>query len=192
MLAGMLLFALERLHARKLRQVGLAGHAGGQHQLLWPQRDLLAIAIHHDRPFLRRVVIGRRFAGGARPVVQLHDVGIHLHPVAKLVLGGKDRPVRRELEIGEVVVPDRVMQGERLVSVAPAVAGAVVLLGDDRRHAKLAQPRAERDTALPAADDQHIGLFEIAQFGLLALAILLPGRLVLGGPVLGPQRTGKA
>ncbi len=68
-----------------------------------------------------------------------------------------------ELDVRQVVVPDRVVQAERLVALAPGVAGALVALDDDRRHAELAQPRAERDAALPAADDHDLGLRLVAE-----------------------------
>ena len=57
-----------------------------------------------------------------------------------------------------MVVPDRIMQAERFIAVAPGIAGAPVFLDDDCGHVELAQPRADRDAALAAADDQHIGL----------------------------------
>ena len=68
-----------------------------------------------------------------------------------------------ERQVGQVVVPDRVVQAEGLVAVAPGVARALVLLDDDGRHAQPPQPRAERDAALPAADDEHVGLVVVAQ-----------------------------
>src|SRR6516162_5657229 len=50
------------------------------------------------------------------------------------------------------------MQAERLIAGAPGIAGTVVLLDDDCGHAELTQSRAERDSALAAADDEHVGL----------------------------------
>ena len=67
-----------------------------------------------------------------------------------------------------MVVPDRVVQHERAIAVAPGIAGARVLLDDDRRHVELLQPRAERYAALSAADDDAIGLLRRAERGLLA------------------------
>ena len=81
-----------------------------------------------------------------------------LEPVGDLVLRAEHRPVVRELDVRQVVVPDRVVQAQRLVPVAPLVTGARVLVDDDRRHAELAQAGAERDAALAAADHQDVRL----------------------------------
>ena len=139
------------------------------------QRDLLAVAIDDDGPFLLRRVVFRALGGRLGPVVQLHHLGVHFQPVADLVLGREHRPVLREVDIGQMVVPDRIVQAERLVALAPGVAGALVLLDDDRRHAELPQARAEPDGALPAADDQHIGLRFVAERLGLLVAQFLPG-----------------
>ncbi len=80
------------------------------------------------------------------------------------------------------------MQAERLVAVAPAVAGAVVLLHDDRRHAELPHPRAQRDAALPATDDEAVGLGLVAEIRRLLLALFPPARAMFGRAVLGAQR----
>ena len=50
------------------------------------------------------------FGGG--PVVEFHDLDVHLEPVAHLVFGGVDGPVGWEGDIGHVVEPDGVMEGE--------------------------------------------------------------------------------
>ena len=114
------------------------------------------------------------------PVVELHHPRVHLEPVADLVLGREHRPVLGELDVRQVVVPDRVVQAERLVALAPRVAGALVALDDDRRHAELAQARAERDAALAAADDHDLGLALVAELLGLAAARLEPRLALLG------------
>ena len=74
-----------------------------------------------------------------------------------------------------MVVPDRVMQAERFIAVAPGIAGAFVFLDDDGGHAELAQPRAERDAALAASDDEHIGLGLNAELLGFVVSQFLPG-----------------
>ena len=54
-----------------------------------------------------------------------------------------------------MVVPDRIVQAERLVALAPGIARPLVRIDDQRRHADPLQPCAQPDAALPAADDQH-------------------------------------
>src|SRR5262249_20585164 len=91
-----------------------------------------------------------------------------------------------------MVVPDRIVQAERLVALAPTVAGPFVLLDDDGRHIELAQARAERDAALPASDDDAIGLARDAEFGGLFLAPLFPRDAFAIGAVFyahGPVET---
>ena len=68
-----------------------------------------------------------------------------------------------EGDVRQVVVPDRVVQAQRLVAVAPGVAGPRVPSTMIGRHAQLPQPRAERDAALAAADDHHVGLGGVAE-----------------------------
>ena len=63
---------------------------------------------------------------------------------------------------------------QALVAVAPAVAGACILLDDDGRHAQAAQARTQRNAALAATDDEHIGLRGVAERRHLVLALLEP------------------
>ena len=192
MARGMVLLTLEDVHALELRHVRLGRHASRKHQLLRLERDLLAIALDDDGPFLVGVVPIGVFGRGAGPVVQLHDLGVHLQPVADLVLGREHRPVLREVDVGQMIVPDRVVQAERLVAVAPGIAGAGVLLDDDGGHAELAQPRAERDAALAAADDEHVGLgLKAEPLGFL-VAQFLPGFGAGIDAVPGAERPGEA
>ena len=153
---------------------------------------VLAVAAHDNGPFLLLVVIDSALGLGRGPVIQLHHLGVHFQPVADLVLGREDRPVPGKVDIGQMVVPDGVMQAERLVALAPAVAGPLVLLDDDGRHAELPQPRAERDAALAAADDERVGLRLEAEFGGFLLALFLPGRAVLAMAMLGAERAVEA
>ena len=115
-------------------------------------------------------VEGRRRRLAVAPVVELHDLRVALEPVAHLVLGREDGPVVGEGQVGHVVVPDRVVQAERVVAAAPLVAGSWVLVDDERRHAETLEPRGEADAALAAADDEDVGLGVDAE----GLDLLLP------------------
>jgi len=84
-----------------------------------------------------------------------------------------------------VVIPDGIVQAQRLVTPAPLVARAGVAIDDDRRDIELAQPRRQRDTALTAADDEHLGLSGVAELGGLLLAVLQPRRAIRVDAVLG-------
>src|SRR5690606_35946766 len=174
------------LASLEVGNVRLAGHAGREDELLWPQHHLFTVAVDDDGPFLRRLVPFRRPRGGARPVVQLHDLRVEFQPVADLVLRRENRPVLRKVDIGQVIVPDGIMQAERLVALAPAVARTLVLLENDRRHAELAQPGAKRDTTLPAANDDRVGLLLVAERARFLLALFLPG---LGTDILAMPGT---
>src|ERR1700722_13310495 len=171
----MMLLALESLHALEARHDRLGGHARREHQLLRPQGDLLAVAIEDDGPLFLLWVEARAFGCRLGPVVQLHYLGIHFQPVADLVLRREHRPVLGEVDIGEMVVPDRIVQAERLIALAPRIPGALVLLYDDRGHSELPEARAKADSALAAADDQHIGLRLIAELLGLLVPQFLPG-----------------
>src|SRR6202043_492746 len=91
-----------------------------------------------------------------------------------------------------MVIPDRIMQAERLVALAPAVAGPFVFFDDDRRHIELAQPGSQCDAALTAANDDAIGLTRVAQFSRFRLAFFLPRFSITFGAVFRPHRTAEA
>ena len=87
-----------------------------------------------------------------------------------------------------MVVPDRVVQAERLVALAPLVAGPLVLVDHQGRHAELPQPGAERDAALPAADDHDVRLRRTAERLGLRLRAPPPGLAALVSAVLDALR----
>src|SRR5262245_25950061 len=73
-----------------------------------------------------------------------------------------------------MVVPDRVVQAQRLVALAPLISRPFVPVEHDRGHAELTQSGTERDTALTAADHHHIGLHGLPERGVLRGALLGP------------------
>src|SRR2546430_1138107 len=88
-----------------------------------------------------------------------------------------------------MVIPDRVVQGQRLVALAPRVAGPGIAIDDDRGHAELAQPRAESDATLAAANDDCVRLRDVAELFGFAPALLEPGLPIRDGAVLGSLRS---
>ena len=182
--AGMVALARETVHAGIGGHVGDARHPRGQHELPGPQGQALAIAEDLDDPFRPSLVVAGRRALGLGPVVQLHDLRVVFQPVGHLVLGGEDRPVVGKGEVGKVVVPDGIVQVQGPVTLAPLVAGPLVLVDDERRDAEPLEPRAERDAALSAADHQAVGLARAAEFGLLLAPLVRPGAAALLDAVL--------
>src|SRR3982074_50297 len=91
-----------------------------------------------------------------------------------------------------MIIPDRIMQAEGLVTLAPAVAGPVVFFDDDRRHIELAQPGPECDAALTATYDDAIGLARVAEFGSFRLTFFLPCFSITFGAVFRPHGTVEA
>jgi len=174
----MVLLAGKGFRTRIDRHVGHTGHAGGEDQLRGLERHRFAVAQHLDRPAALGFVEAGLHAFGFRPVVQLHDLGVHLQPVTDLVFRREDRPVLREGQVGHVVVPDRVMQAQRLVATAPLVAGALGLVDDQCRHAEALESCAKAEAALATADHQAVGLFGDAQRGFLVAALFQPVALV--------------
>ncbi len=172
---GVVLVAAEHVHARERRD-GWAGRtsrspgraASGAARRVWPSRSTVTV---HSPVGL---VVGRALGLGVRPVVELHDLRVRLEPVGDLVLGREHRPVVGELQVRHVVVPDGVVQAERLVAAAPLVARPGALVDDDRGHAELAKPGAQADPGLAAADDQDVGLLGDPQLGRLLLATVQP------------------
>src|ERR1700730_9675918 len=88
-----------------------------------------------------------------------------------------------------MIIPNRIMQAERLVTLAPAVAGFFVFFDDDRRHIELAQPTCAGDAALTATNDDAIGLTRVAEFSGFRLAFFLPRFSIAFGAVFRPHRT---
>ncbi|MNN06142.1 hypothetical protein D3C81_1189240 [compost metagenome] len=93
-----------------------------------------------------------------RPIIELHDFGVHFQPVANLVFRGENWPVIREGQVRHMVVPDRVVQAQRLVATAPLIARTLSLVDDQGWHAHSLEPRSEPQSPLAAAHDQAIGL----------------------------------
>src|SRR5712692_1213992 len=91
-----------------------------------------------------------------------------------------------------MIVPDRIMQAERLVTLAPTVAGLFVFFHDDRRHSELAQPRPKCDAALTATNDAAIGLTRVAEVSCFRLAVFLPGCSIAFAAVFRAHRTVEA
>jgi hypothetical protein len=109
---GMMLLAAEGILAGEGRDAGPARHPGGQDKLGRAEHQRLAVPFGVHRPLAVLLVVGRARGLGVRPVVKLHDLRVGLEPVGDLVLGGEDRPGVGKLEVGHVVVPDRVMQAQ--------------------------------------------------------------------------------
>jgi hypothetical protein len=91
-----------------------------------------------------------------------------------------------------MIVPDRVVQAERLVSVAPTVAWAFILFDYDGRYIEEPETCAKRDTALATADDHYIGLLFIAKFGSLACSAFSICLAVSESTMGDPSVTGRA
>ena len=91
-----------------------------------------------------------------------------------------------------MVVPDRVVQTQRLVAVAPLISGPRMTVQHDGRHPELTQPRAQRDAALPAADDHDVRLLGVAQRQFFVEALLGPRPPVRVGTVHSAERPRRA
>ena len=151
----------------------------------------LAVALDDDRPFAAPLVPGARLARRRRPVVELHDLRIGLEPVAHLVLGRVDRPVVGERQVRQMVVPDRIVQAERLVALAPGVARPLVRIDDQRRHADAAS--AAPPSPMPPCPPPTIstkGWRVTPSSSASALAAVAPGHAVPERAVLGAERRG--
>src|SRR5690606_28309080 len=77
---------------------------------------------------------------------------------------------------------------QRLIAVAPLVAGPGVPVDDERGDAELTQSCPERDTALPATDDEHIRLGVGAEARVLGLPAFEPRHSLGIDAVLGAGR----
>jgi hypothetical protein len=64
----------------------------------------------------------------------------------------------RNRERKRLVVPNRIVQHERAVALAPRIARALVLFDHQRGHPEALEPRAQRKPSLAGADDEHLRL----------------------------------
>ena len=124
---------------------------------------------------------------GARPDVELHRLGVALQPAGEHVLGHERRPRRRERQVRQRVGPHLVVQGQRVVTVAPVVTNAGVALHDERVDADPAQPGGERQPGLPAPHDQDLGV--VPGVALRLAPLVEP---VVAGEVVGVLHAGRA
>jgi hypothetical protein len=100
--------------------------------------------------------------------------------------------VIREWKVREVIQEDRVVQVERGIALAPAVARPLVRIDHQRRHAEPAEPRRELQTVLAAADDQAKGLLFGAERRPMRGAAFGPGRAALRGAMVEARRSPRA
>src|SRR5437879_6124942 len=91
-----------------------------------------------------------------------------------------------------MIVPNRIVQAERLVTLAPAVAGPLIFFNYDRWHVELAQPGPKRYAALTATNDDAIGLTRVAEFSGFRLAFFLPRFSIAFGAVFRSHGTVEA
>ena len=153
-------------------------------QLPGPQHDRLPFTVDGHRPVLRVFMILSAATEGGVPIVQLHDFGVHLQPIADFVLRREHGPRVGKRQVGKVVVPHGVVQAERLVAIPPRIAGAIILFNNERRHFQAFQPRRQSDAALSATDNDEVGLSCVTQFCLFLSFSLEPRLPIPEDPVL--------
>lgn len=148
---------LEALRALDVGEVGLARVAGGLDDVARVERPRLdgpAVwqrPLHRDRPASAALVPRGGLDFGAHPYVQLEERGVRLEKVGQLVLGREDGPPVREGQVGQVVVPDGVVENELVVALAPVVAHVVVGVDDEGGHVEHFQSRVRGQTCLAGA-----------------------------------------
>lgn len=173
-IAIVILLAVECVSYFENRNIRHSGQSHGKHELFWSQCYGLALALDHNNPFFGGVVIVGALCLCQAPIIKLPNLGVGFDPVAQLILGREDWPIVRELQIGEMVVPDGIMQAQRLVALEPLIAGPLVLLNNDVGHGEPFQPRAEHNTALPTPNNDTIRLLRMTERFLLFLFLLMP------------------
>ena len=147
---GVVLVAAEHVHAREVAGCSAcrtcrwrAPAASAAARRGWPSRSTSTVHSRVSSSYDARLGLG------ARPVVELHHLRVGLEPVGDLVLGREHRPVVGELDVGQVVVPDRVVQAQRLVAAAPLVARAAPCLSIDDASARRAGAAGRRARCRP-------------------------------------------
>mmetsp|Transcript_14521 Transcript_14521/g.38603 ORF Transcript_14521/g.38603 Transcript_14521/m.38603 type:complete len:787 (-) Transcript_14521:9-2369(-) len=147
-----LLLPLEGGHAREPVETGC------QHELFRCQPHGLTIPLNRHGPLPRRAVPSGGRAPRIGPVIDAHDLHVHLQPVRNLILAGIDWPRLRELHVGQVRAPDGVVQRKGVVARAPLVPRARAALEHHVRHAERCEARPQGDARLAAPDDDDVWL----------------------------------
>ena len=138
-------------------------------------RSSAGLVIANDRvPAALRLIVRTADELRARPEVDLHGPCIRFEPVGEHVLRQIRGPRHRERHVGQVVHFGAVVQRERVIARAPAVADAREPVDDQRVHADAAERGRDRESGLASADDEHGGLAVVV--ALIRFALLLPVR----------------
>lgn len=121
--------------APNLWDVGFPRVAGGLDDVPRVERPGLGRPVgpcppHHHRPAFLLVVPGPGLDRRLHPYVQFEKPGVRLEEVGQLVLWREDGPPVREGHVREVVIPDRVVQDELVIPLAPVVADGVIGVDD--------------------------------------------------------------
>ena len=153
--------ALEVLHAFDVREVHLARVASGLDDVVRVQGPGFFLAVGRFAfdgygPLAFGLVPMGVFEGCLGPDVEFEDLGVGFEPVGQFVLGGEDGPVLGEVDVGEMVVPDGIVQDELMVSVSPVVANAGVAVDDEVLDAQLFESCSDCQTSLSGAYDGSI------------------------------------
>ena len=126
------------------------------------------VSVQRDGPSLRFFIVCAAQESCTGPIVQLHRLHIGFEPGGELVLRNVGRPVRRERHVGQVIDVHLIVQGERMITLAPVVPDARLAIDDQRIDAELRETRRDRQPGLTAADDQHGGVAVLVDGGSLA------------------------
>jgi hypothetical protein len=70
------------------------------------------------------------------PNIELERLCVGFEPLGELVLWGEDGPVIREWDVGHVVIPDRVVKDQLMVSLAPIISDSIVAVDNKGRDAE--------------------------------------------------------
>ena len=155
-LAGVQNLAAEVAQRRDIRKARNAADSGRHDDVSRMHLPLRAVrATQHDRPSPFSFVVGAALEFGGRPVVELHAFHIGLEPAGKFVFGNVGRPVRRKRHVRKVIDLHLVVQGQRVIAIAPVVADALFTVHDQRIDLQLRQACGDRKSGLSPAHDQH-------------------------------------
>jgi len=108
-------------------------------------------SLNSDIPSLLRIVPLCLNEGSLHPDVELKKSGVSFEELSELVLGCEDGPLRRELEIWHVIVPDRIVEDKLVVSLSPVIAYAIVLVDCEGFDAKHLEASSGCETSLTGA-----------------------------------------
>ena len=182
--------ALKHVQSGQVGDDGNGADTGGEDDMTRTHHAFRSVpALKIQGPGTGRDIMVAADKRGVGPAIEFHRLDIELEPVRQHVLRDIDRPGRWKRHVGQMVDVDFVVQGQGVVTAAPVVADALVLLDQQGIDAQGVQPRRNGQSGLSGPDHDN-GRFPV-RIGAGAVPVVLPvGAAEFPGKRVAPRPCG--